>query len=86
MREFGSGLRFLKPKRFWEAIEPYAGELGSGDIELLSANAVSEIIVGYEASPDLIELARAFKTRGANPRIFRAFPHPQRQEMAREEL
>lgn len=70
----------------WDYQEEWRSTDGSGEVESLSPGAVSEIIVGCRAMPKLIEQVNEFKRHSPKTRIFRAYPHPQFHEMARERI
>ena len=70
----------------WDYQDEWRAASGSGEIEPLSPGAVAEIIVGYDAAPNLVEAVRKFVKISPSTRIFHAYPHPQRHEMERKKL
>jgi hypothetical protein len=59
---------------------------GTAETENLSQHTVAEVIVGYQASAKLIKSVKAFKNLSPSTKIYHAYPHPQRHEMARQEI
>lgn len=50
----------------------------------LRREEVAEIVVGYKAAPDILEVALTYKANGA--KVFQAYPDPQRHSMALKPL